>query len=70
MAMLTVEEGDGVCNVTAAAHVIKYDIIEDASYVFPPRSYTQLAATPDPVTNLQLEEITYEKRQVAAPNCH
>ena len=60
--VLTVEEGDGVYNVTAAAHVReKYDIIEDASYVFPPRSYTQLAATPDPVTNLQLEEITYEE---------
>ena len=48
---LTVEEGDGTYNVTASQRIQreKYDIIEDASYVFPPRSYTQLAATPDPL---------------------
>ena len=60
--VLTVEEGDGVYNVTAAAHVReKYDIIEDASYTFPPRSYSQLDAAPDPVTNLRLEEVFYEE---------
>ena len=60
--VLTVEEGDGIYTVTAAAHVReKYDIIEDANYVFPPRSYTQLGETPDPVTNLVLEEVIYEE---------
>ena len=60
--VLTVEEGDGVYNITAAAHVReKYDIIEDASYTFPPRSYSQLDAAPDPVTNLRLEEVFYEE---------
>jgi predicted phage tail protein len=60
--VLSVEEGDGVYNIAAAAHVReKYNIIEDESYVFPPRSYTQLAATPDPVTNLRLEEVLYEE---------
>ena len=60
--VLTVEEGDGVYNITAAAHVReKYDIIEDSSYTFTPRSYSQLDAAPDPVTNLRLEEVFYEE---------
>ena len=60
--VLTVEEGDGVYNITAAAHVReKYDIIEDSSYTFTPRSYSQLDAAPDPVTNLRLEEAFYEE---------
>jgi predicted phage tail protein len=60
--ILTVEEGEGVYTVTAAAHErLKYEIIEDASFTFPDRTVTQLAEKPDPVTNLQLEEILYEE---------
>ena len=60
--VLTVEEGEGVYTVTAAAHERnKYDIIEDSSFTFGSRTVTQLAEKPDPVTNLQLEEIFYEE---------
>ena len=60
--ILTVEEGEGVYTVTAAAHErLKYEIIEDASFTFGDRTVTQLAEKPDPVTNLQLEEILYEE---------
>ena len=60
--ILTVEEGDGVYTITAAAHErLKYDIIEDSSFTFPARTVTQLAEKPDAVTNLQLEEILYEE---------
>ena len=60
--VLTVEEGDGVYTVTASAHERnKYDIVEDPSFTFTGRPATQLAETPDPVTNLRLEEILYEE---------
>ena len=60
--ILTVEEGDGVYTITAAAHErLKYEIIEDSSFTFPARTVSQLGEKPDPVTNLQLEEILYEE---------
>ena len=60
--ILTVEEGDGVFTVTAAAHERnKYQIIEDSTFSFGARTVTQLAEKPDAVTNLQLEEIFYEE---------
>ena len=60
--VLTVEEGDGVFTVTAAAHERnKYQIIEDPTFSFGARTVTQLAEKPDAVTNLQLEEIFYEE---------
>jgi predicted phage tail protein len=60
--VLTVEEGEGVYLVTAAAHERnKYDIIEDSSFTFGARTVSQLGEKPDPVTNLQLEEVLYEE---------
>ena len=60
--ILTVEEGDGVYTITAAAHErLKYEIIEDSSFTFPARTVSQLGEKPDAVTNLQLEEILYEE---------
>ncbi len=60
--VLTVEEGEGVYAVTAAAHERnKYDIIEDSSFTFGTRTVSQLGEKPDPVTNLQLEEVLYEE---------
>ena len=60
--ILTVEEGDGVYTITAAAHErLKYEIIEDSSFTFPARTVSQLGERPDAVTNLQLEEILYEE---------
>ncbi len=60
--ILTVEEGDGVYAITAAAHErLKYEIIEDPSFTFPARTVSQLGEKPDAVTNLQLEEILYEE---------
>ena len=58
--ILTVEEGEGVFNVTAVAHERnKFSIIEDSTFTFGARTVSQLAAKPDPVTNLQLEEEFY-----------
>ena len=58
--ILSVEEGEGVYNVTAAAHERnKFSIIEDSTFTFGARTVSQLAARPDPVTNLQLEEEFY-----------
>jgi predicted phage tail protein len=60
--VLTVEEGEGVYSVTASAHEPrKFDIIEDPTARFGVRSFTQLGAKPDAVTNLQLEEELYEE---------
>ena len=60
--VLTVAEGDGIYEVTAAAHErFKYDIIEDSSFSFGTRTVSQLGEKPDPVTNLQLEEVLYEE---------
>ena len=39
----------------------KYDIIEDSSFTFGARTVSQLGEKPDPVTNLQLEEVLYEE---------
>ncbi|REJ66076.1 MAG: host specificity protein J [Proteobacteria bacterium] len=60
--VLTVEEGEGVYSITASAHEPrKFDIIEDPNARFGVRSFTQLGAKPDAVTNLQLEEELYEE---------
>jgi predicted phage tail protein len=60
--VLTVEEGEGVYSITASAHEPrKFDIIEDPTARFGVRSFTQLGAKPDAVTNLQLEEELYEE---------
>ena len=60
--VLTVEEGEGVYSVTASAHEPrKFDIIEDPTARFGVRSFTQLGAKPDAVTNLRLEEELYEE---------
>nr|BAR36048.1 phage tail protein [uncultured Mediterranean phage uvMED] len=58
--ILSVEEGEGVYTVTAAAHERnKFSIIEDSSFSFGARTVSQLAARPDPVANLKLEEEFY-----------
>ena len=57
---MSVEEGEGVYTITAAAHERnKFSIIEDSTFSFRARTVSQLAARPDPVTNLQLEEEFY-----------
>ncbi len=59
--VLSVVENESTYSITALAHEKdKYSIIE-ASHTFTPRDVTQLAEKPDPVTNLQLEEILYEE---------
>jgi predicted phage tail protein len=59
--VLSVVENESTYSITALAHERdKYSVIE-ASHTFTPRDVTQLAERPDPVTNLQLEEILYEE---------
>jgi len=59
--VLSVVENESTYGITALAHARdKYSVIE-ASHTFTPRDVTQLAEKPDPVTNLQLQEILYEE---------
>ena len=59
--VLSVVENESTYSITALAHEKdKYSVIE-AGHTFIPRDITQLAEKPDPVTNLQLEEVLYEE---------
>ena len=60
--VLSVVENQTTYEVTAIAHERdKYSVVEKKGFLFNPRDITQLAEKPDPVTNLQLQEILYEE---------
>ena len=58
---LSVVENEATYAITALAHERdKYSVI-DADHTFTPRDVTQLAEKPDPITNLRLQEISFEE---------
>ena len=60
--VLSVVENESTYQITAIAHERdKYSVIEKSGFTFVPRDVTQLAEKPDPVANLQLQEILYEE---------
>ena len=60
--MLTVEEGEGVYTVTAAAHERnKYDIIEDSSFTFGLARLHSLLKNQTQSQTCSLEEVLYEE---------
>jgi predicted phage tail protein len=59
--VLSVVENEATYAITALAHERdKYSVI-DADHTFTPRDVTQLAEKPDPITNLRLQEISFEE---------
>ena len=59
--VLSVVENESTYAITALAHERdKYSVI-DADHTFTPRDVTQLAEKPDPITNLRLQEISFEE---------
>ncbi len=59
--VLSVVENEATYAITALAHEKdKYSVI-DADHTFTPRDVTQLAEKPDPITNLRLQEISFEE---------
>ena len=60
--VLSVVENEATYEITALAHEQdKFSVIEETGYTFTPRDVTQLAEKPDPVTNLRLQEISFEE---------